>query len=749
MGLLRAINGGAKGYSKGGVAYLQEGGKVDGDGLFGMRYIGNGMELLFASSLMDQNLTPEQFESAAADIEQGLRYIKKQSGLSPNTIDNQAVTDFETAIMSLIQSSGEEISKMSNLEFDAWRTPYNDAYNKLKQSLQNSQAPPKYILDDMVSLFDNQTPEPTQQPAGVSAPQTIGSKLIGMLPESIRGTVGTAAASIQTMQNMNTKAEEMLDNVSGAQPDYYDELTYREFIKGLIGMTPPQPPVPPIKDKFITDAKYVKEADKKEMLFGKEKTTPGKTQRITGLDRREKGKIVQSDNDETAQAEQKGREKIFAIKEFDRLRSELLTRAQEQSLEEDPLKTDATTYLIAVNDYIKNNFGGRMEDFEENGLPSVYSLEDFKNKSLETFLVPKDFDKKVFEENKKADAAWALEHNEEDPFKNKKLSGVREGDLSSLSLGIKSGQALVGEFGNESNKIVGYKSAYSQYKDSLAFYKVQRGKFNYPSMQENKRKNYEDSKKNKQLAYQQEMERRRTQNMSTGGIVYASKGQLVNYQPRGTDTVPAMLTPGEFVVNRKATKQNLGLLQQINSQKYNSGGIVKPKYLANGSDGGVQMSSSGGSSGGVLSIDTSSLDSSFASFDSIVGQLSGSIAQFISGGSSIISAFDGLNNVVSGFTALSAAASLLSGTSTGLTTSIGEFNSAVSKLQSALGQIPDSISLNVTGSIPVNVTVTVNGGQGLGDKLDQFADEIYNTISTELSNKTNGGIKLDLRTSKK
>ena len=49
----------------------------------------------------------------------------------------------------------------------------------------------------------------------------------------------------------------------------------------------------------------------------------------------------------------------------------------------------------------------------------------------------------------------------------------------------------------------------------------------------------------------------------------------------------------------------------------------------------------------------------------------------------------------------------------------------------------------------MNVTVTVNGGQGLGDKLDQFADEIYNTISTELSNKTNGGIKLDLRTSKK
>jgi hypothetical protein len=66
-----------------------------------------------------------------------------------------------------------------------------------------------------------------------------------------------------------------------------------------------------------------------------------------------------------------------------------------------------------------------------------------------------------------------------------------------------------------------------------------------------------------------------------GGMIYASKGTLVNYQPRGTDTVPAMLTPGEFVVNAKATKQNLGLLHSINngSQQYSSGGVV---YAANG-----------------------------------------------------------------------------------------------------------------------------------------------------------------------
>ena len=42
-----------------------------------------------------------------------------------------------------------------------------------------------------------------------------------------------------------------------------------------------------------------------------------------------------------------------------------------------------------------------------------------------------------------------------------------------------------------------------------------------------------------------------------------------------TDTVPAMLTPGEFVVNKEATQNNLGLLHAINAQKLNGGGKVK------------------------------------------------------------------------------------------------------------------------------------------------------------------------------
>jgi hypothetical protein len=70
--------------------------------------------------------------------------------------------------------------------------------------------------------------------------------------------------------------------------------------------------------------------------------------------------------------------------------------------------------------------------------------------------------------------------------------------------------------------------------------------------------------------------------LAAGGVVYASAGQAIDFAPKGTDTVPAMLTPGEFVVNRKATRNNLPLLQNINSGKYSKGGKVS--YLA---DGGI------------------------------------------------------------------------------------------------------------------------------------------------------------------
>ena len=59
---------------------------------------------------------------------------------------------------------------------------------------------------------------------------------------------------------------------------------------------------------------------------------------------------------------------------------------------------------------------------------------------------------------------------------------------------------------------------------------------------------------------------------ASGGMIYASAGRLINFQPKGTDTVPAMLTPGEYVINREETAKNLPLLEQINSGNYKAGG---------------------------------------------------------------------------------------------------------------------------------------------------------------------------------
>ena len=68
-----------------------------------------------------------------------------------------------------------------------------------------------------------------------------------------------------------------------------------------------------------------------------------------------------------------------------------------------------------------------------------------------------------------------------------------------------------------------------------------------------------------------------------GKVNYLSDGgQLVNYEPKGTDTVPAMLTPGEFVVNAKSAAQNMGLLKAINKSsggKISSNGV---NYLGQG-----------------------------------------------------------------------------------------------------------------------------------------------------------------------
>jgi hypothetical protein len=66
-----------------------------------------------------------------------------------------------------------------------------------------------------------------------------------------------------------------------------------------------------------------------------------------------------------------------------------------------------------------------------------------------------------------------------------------------------------------------------------------------------------------------------------------ARGGMVKYfanggTSKGTDTVPAMLTPGEFVVNRSAARNNIGMLSALNAGGYADGMASRYKKMAQG-----------------------------------------------------------------------------------------------------------------------------------------------------------------------
>ena len=107
-----------------------------------------------------------------------------------------------------------------------------------------------------------------------------------------------------------------------------------------------------------------------------------------------------------------------------------------------------------------------------------------------------------------------------------------------------------------------------------------------------------------------------------GGPVYASRGMFVNFKPRGTDTVPAMLTPGEFVVNRSAVNRgnNLQILRAMNS----GGGASAPGAMSGG--GQVKYYNLGGiveGIAGAFSNALPNLTTVFSGFSAAVDKLIG------------------------------------------------------------------------------------------------------------------------------
>jgi hypothetical protein len=99
-------------------------------------------------------------------------------------------------------------------------------------------------------------------------------------------------------------------------------------------------------------------------------------------------------------------------------------------------------------------------------------------------------------------------------------------------------------------------------------------------------------------------------------------------KPKGTDTQPAMLTPGEFVVNKKSTEKNRPLLESINSGKNKSN---VEYHSSGGSVGGVGYYAAGGVVAGVgatvagLGIAINSVSKSFEIASQAVSKFANSV----------------------------------------------------------------------------------------------------------------------------
>jgi hypothetical protein len=203
----------------------------------------------------------------------------------------------------------------------------------------------------------------------------------------------------------------------------------------------------------------------------------------------------------------------------------------------------------------------------------------------------------------------------------------------------------------------------------------------------------------------QEDKQQQSQQLSSGGVVYASTGKLINFQPRGTDTVPAMLTPGEFVVNRGATQKHLPVLEAINSGNYSRGDIVQ--HLSRGGVASGYYQVGGPASAGLAGFDFSSF------MNDLVGQVSSAITEAAK------SAFDSLakSNTSSGGVSNSGSQNF---------DGISEFTNKLDRISSTLASLDIPKEITITGKHDVNVII--NGDQA----LSQLTPNIKDMVMTEL-----------------
>ena len=186
-------------------------------------------------------------------------------------------------------------------------------------------------------------------------------------------------------------------------------------------------------------------------------------------------------------------------------------------------------------------------------------------------------------------------------------------------------------------------------------------------------------------------------------MVYASRGMFV---PRGTDTVPAMLTPGEFVVNRSAVNRgnNLAMLTAMNAGMGIAGGGRAM------SRGGVVYAADGGLMGFAQRVQAA-YGSSFAGALDNLPSIADNFAQKLKDGAvnGLIGITDPLKNILN-----------------------EDGRSFVDGFQQAVTNLANTdLAVKVD---PTNVTVTINGGNFLSGLKDDVRNELIDKIREELGN---------------
>jgi hypothetical protein len=188
------------------------------------------------------------------------------------------------------------------------------------------------------------------------------------------------------------------------------------------------------------------------------------------------------------------------------------------------------------------------------------------------------------------------------------------------------------------------------------------------------------------------------------------------------DTVPALLTPGEFVINRNATSKHFNLLNAINNgtyshgeiaAKFNTGGYVNPNYYRSGSYVSPAVSRK-----------QDSFD--FAGFmQKLMGQLSSVISEALREGSRPSNNVQNLDNRSNGVSI-----------DTSILDRINEFTNrlkSVADTLAGLNAIPSEIK--ITGKHDINVVI--NGDSALNQLRPELQQLVMNEIKSSFQRLVN------------